>query len=162
MADVRYRPNVCIAIKKAGSDQLLMCHRKAFPDELGWQFPQGGIDKTIDLVSEMRRELREEIGTDDVTVLKISSQLYTYDFLPGNHGHHPGFYGQSQRWVLVELNADDLKINFSHEPAEFDAFQWVSAIDVLNKIVDFKKQVYMRAMRDLGLLVQISDFNRFI
>ena len=152
MAEVRYRPNVCIAIKKAGSDKLLVCHRKAFPRELGWQFPQGGIDKNIDLVSEMRRELREEIGTDEVTVKKISSQLYSYNFPPEIHSHHPGFGGQVQQWVLAELNADDLKINFSHEPAEFDAFQWVSAHEVLNKIVDFKKKVYIRALQDLGLL----------
>jgi len=103
-------------------------------------------------VSEMRRELREEIGTDEVTVKKISSQLYSYNFPPEIHSHHPGFGGQVQQWVLAELNADDLKINFSHEPAEFDAFQWVSAHEVLNKIVDFKKKVYIRALQDLGLL----------
>ena len=152
MTEVRFRPNVCIVIKKKGSDLFLICHRKAFPDESGWQFPQGGIDKNADLVSEMKRELREEIGTDDVTVLKISSQPYTYNFPPGIQNHHPGYSGQTQRWVLVELDVEDSKINFSHEPAEFDAFQWVSASYILSKIVDFKKQIYLRAMHDLGLL----------
>ena len=151
MAEVRYRPNVCIAIKKKGSDQLLMCHRKAFPAESGWQFPQGGIDKHADLVSEMKRELREEIGTDEVTVIKISSQLYSYNFPPGLQTHHPGFVGQIQQWMLVELDADDSKINFLHEPAEFDAFQWILATQVLSKIVDFKKRIYLQAMHDLGL-----------
>jgi putative (di)nucleoside polyphosphate hydrolase len=152
MPEVRYRPNVCIAIKKAGSDQFLLCHRKAFSGESGWQFPQGGIDKNTDLVSEMKRELREEIGTDEVTVLKISSRFYSYDFPVGLRNHHPGFGGQVQQWVLVELDTDDSRINFSHEPAEFDAFQWASASDVLSKIVDFKKHIYLQAMHDLGLL----------
>jgi putative (di)nucleoside polyphosphate hydrolase len=152
MIEARFRPNVCIAIKKKGSERLLMCHRKAFPDESGWQFPQGGIDKNADLVSEVKRELREEIGTDEVTVLKFASQPYTYNFPPGTHIHHPGYAGQAQQWVLVELDVEDSKINFSHEPAEFDAFRWEAASHVVQKIVDFKKQIYIQAMHDLGLL----------
>lgn len=152
MDQVCYRPNVCIAIKKPGSDQVLICHRKSFPDESGWQFPQGGINKNADLLSEMRRELREEIGTDDVRVLKISSRYYSYDFPVGFQNPHPGFGGQIQQWVLVELDADDSKINFSHEPAEFDGYQWVSPPYVLDKIVDFKKNTYKQAMHDFGLI----------
>ena len=77
---LRYRPNVCIAIKKPGTDVFLLCHRKGFPPEEGWQFPQGGLRGKSDLISEMRRELLEEIGTDSVKVIKVSPRTYSYEF----------------------------------------------------------------------------------
>jgi putative (di)nucleoside polyphosphate hydrolase len=148
----RYRNNVCIAVRKAGSALLLVCHRKGFPPAAGWQFPQGGIREGASLVSEMRRELIEEIGTDDVTVVKISTKQYIYDFPKGLRRKHKQYDGQSQQWVLAEFSGNDAAINFIREPAEFDAFEWVPAQTALDRIVDFKKDVYSRALKDLGLL----------
>jgi putative (di)nucleoside polyphosphate hydrolase len=104
------------------------------------------------LLEEMKRELREEIGTDEVAVLSISSQWYDYEFPPEFIDSHPGYKGQRQRWVSAEFALNDLTINFNHEPAEFDAFQWVDAHQVIDNIVPFKKDVYRRAMNDLKLL----------
>jgi putative (di)nucleoside polyphosphate hydrolase len=158
MPEIRYRPNVCIVIKKTGSDLLLLCHRKGYSKKSGWQFPQGGIDKNADLLVEMKRELREEIGTDDVGVLAVSKKKYTYDFPSELHDPRPGYRGQIQQWVLVELQPEDSFINFCHEPAEFDAFKWVTAPEALQEIVDFKKQIYSSALFDMGLLSE-SDLS---
>jgi putative (di)nucleoside polyphosphate hydrolase len=147
----RFRENVCIVVQKAGHDLLLLCHRKGFPPDLGWQFPQGGLHKGEDFYSEMRRELREEIGTDAVTVVRVASKRYAYKFPRGIKRRHGTFDGQIQQWVLVEFSDSDDVINFNHEPAEFDAFEWATAATVLDRIVDFKKKVYTEAMRDMGL-----------
>lgn len=149
----QWRPNICIAIKKRGTDRLLLCHRKGCSGASGWQFPQGGIDKRRDLLEEMKRELREEIGTDSVGVIAISPHRYRYRFPKEFAASHPEYKGQTQQWVLVEFGEDDSKINFTHLPAEFDAFQWVDAAQVIEKIVDFKKNVYHKAMRDLEILI---------
>jgi putative (di)nucleoside polyphosphate hydrolase len=148
----RYLRNVCVAVRKAGSDLLLLCHRKGFPPATGWQFPQGGIRKGAALIPEMKRELLEEIGTGDVTVILISTKLYFYKFPEGTRHKHKKYDGQVQQWVLAEFSGNDAAINFNHEPAEFDGFEWAPAATVLDRIVDFKKDVYSRALNDLGLL----------
>jgi putative (di)nucleoside polyphosphate hydrolase len=146
----QYRPNVCVVVRKAGTDLLLLCHRAGFPEDRGWQFPQGGLHKGADLIQEMRRELREEIGTDDVTVILVSHRLYAYRFPEGIRIKNQ-YVGQIQKWILVEFKGDDHMINFAHRPAEFDAFTWTTPLDVLDKIVYFKLDVYTDAMCDLGL-----------
>lgn len=148
----RLRPNVCIVLKKAGSDRILLCHRKGFPPNEGWQLPQGGTHEGEDIVSEMRRELLEEIGTDNVSVLAISKKSYTYLFPSYAKKHGDKYDGQKQTWVVAEYSGDDSVINFNTQPAEFDAFIWANAQSVLSNIVDFKKEVYKQAMKDLGLL----------
>jgi putative (di)nucleoside polyphosphate hydrolase len=147
----RFRENVCIAIRNPSSGLFLICHRKGFPREIGWQFPQGGLHRGRDLESEMRRELREEIGTDAVSVVAIAPRKYTYTFPEGLKRKHGDFDGQTQQWVLADLSAPESVISFDRVPAEFDAFEWVSASTVLDRIVDFKKKVYTEAMKDLGL-----------
>jgi len=149
---VAYRPNVCIAVRKAGTSLLLLCHRKGFPADKGWQLPQGGLHKGADLVSEMRRELAEETGIRDVSVVSVASGPYVYEFPPGHPRKHQGYAGQTQQWILVDFSGSDASINFSREPAEFDSWSWESARTVLDKIVDFKKEPYSRALADLGLL----------
>ena len=147
----RLRPNVCVVVKKRGTDEILLCHRRGFLPGEGWQFPQGGIDESIDLVDELKRELREEIGTDAVAVKKFSSRYYSYIFPQKAQSTHPGFTGQRQRWALVELE-DDVPIRFDFQPAEFDAYQWATPAHAVEQIVDFKKEIYREALSDLGLL----------
>jgi putative (di)nucleoside polyphosphate hydrolase len=147
----RFRQNVCIVVQKAGHDLFLLCHRKGFPPGLGWQFPQGGLHKGEDFHSEMRRELREEIGTDAVTVVRVLPKRYTYKFPKEMKSRHGTFDGQIQQWVLAEFSDSDDVINFNRQPAEFDAFEWATAATALDRIVDFKKKVYTEAMRDMGL-----------
>ncbi|HUI93809.1 MAG TPA: NUDIX domain-containing protein [Chitinivibrionales bacterium] len=148
----RYRKNVCIAVRKAGTSLLLLCHRKGFPPDDGWQFPQGGIREGAEIVAEMKRELREEIGTEDVTVVRISAKQYSYNFPEGMRSKHKNYDGQVQQWIFAEFSGNDAAINFNHEHAEFDAFMWAPATEALKRIVGFKKEVYSQALNDLGLL----------
>jgi len=148
----KFRPNVCIVVRKTGSNLLLVCHRKGFPHNGGWQFPQGGIHKGKELVGEMKRELREEIGTDNVLVVKISPRTYSYTFAAGMKRKNDNFVGQIQNWILTEFSGSDTQINFNRQPAEFDAFEWVEAKEAIERIVDFKKQVYSLALNDLDLI----------
>lgn len=150
MAD--FRPNVCIAVRKAGTNLLLLCHRKGYSPDSGWQLPQGGIRRGAELVSEMRRELEEETGIRDVSVVKIAPGPYIYEFPKGIKHKHRKFAGQAQQWILVDFQGSEDAIRFLGEPAEFDDWSWQSPATVVDRIVDFKKQTYTSAMTDLGLL----------
>jgi|WetSurMetagenome_2_1015567.scaffolds.fasta_scaffold00462_10 putative (di)nucleoside polyphosphate hydrolase len=150
MAD--FRPNVCIAVRKAGTNLLLLCHRKGYPEDEGWQLPQGGIHAGADLISEMRRELEEETGIRDVSVAGIARGPYLYEFPKDVKRKHQNYAGQAQQWVLVDFLGADDTIHCSGESAEFDAWSWAPPSTVLDKIVNFKKETYARALSDLGLL----------
>ena len=44
-----------------------------------WQMPQGGIDKNENPEKAVWREMMEEIGTNNATLLQVSSQWINYD-----------------------------------------------------------------------------------
>ena len=149
---MKYRDSVCAVIRKPEGGDVLVCHRCGYPPEKGWQFPQGGYDQEKGLVAEVKRELREEIGTDDVEIVKISSRSYTYDFPEHARNARPGYRGQRQRWVLADFRGNDALISFSNQPAEFDRYEWVDPTVALERIVAFKRGVYGQALGDLGLV----------
>ena len=148
---MKYRDNVCAVIRRKSDNSVLIFHRKGCPETKGWQFPQGGIDVNKDLIWELKRELLEEIGTDDVAIIAISRRVYTYKFPKGASIKHKGYSGQKQRWVLIELKRDESVISFKNEDAEFDAYQWVSPKRAIVGVVNFKKAVYKQGLKDLGL-----------
>ena len=45
-----------------------------------WQFPQGGIDEGESPKEALFRELKEEIGTDEVEILCECPKWIAYDF----------------------------------------------------------------------------------
>ncbi|MFP4416212.1 MAG: NUDIX domain-containing protein [Chitinivibrionales bacterium] len=145
-----YRQNVCAVIRRTSDNAVLLFHRKGYSPDKGWQFPQGGVDPHKDLIDELKRELREEIGTDKVSVVSISPETYAYDFPPGVNRSRR-YRGQRQRWILLELCVGEDAIHFDHQPAEFDACEWSSVQQSIDRVVSFKKDVYRRALKDLGL-----------
>ncbi len=147
-----YRNNVCAVIRKKPDNSVLICHRKNYPENEGWQFPQGGIDINLDFISELKRELFEEIGNDDIKIISISTNTYKYDYPAEIQPKYGNYSGQQQRWVLAEFNNDNTHPVFNGEKAEFDDFKWVTPAEALFKIVKFKKDVYQRALSDLGIL----------
>jgi putative (di)nucleoside polyphosphate hydrolase len=154
MQEDDYRHGVCVVLKKRGSSLILVCHRVDCSPGEGWQLPQGGIDKKKDLINEARRELREEIGTDNISVLAISSQSYCYEYPEGaRHKNDTSYIGQCHKWIVAEFNGSDQMIRFEHTPREFDSFEWVTPAEALRRIVDFKQKSYKKAFFDLNLLI---------
>ena len=154
-----YRDNVCGVIRNK-EGQLLVCHRTDFAPNEGWQFPQGGIDPEEDLISELKRELAEEIGTDAITVCAVARKRYTYDYPAGMKKKKKGWDGQRQAWVLCEFIDEMQAINLTVEAKpEFDDWRWVSPLEALACAVGFKKEVYLAAMTDLKLINNASDKN---
>jgi putative (di)nucleoside polyphosphate hydrolase len=109
-----------------------------------WQMPQGGIDDGELPAAAAARELKEEIGTDNATMLAESADWYRYD-LPADLVPKiwKGRYrGQEQKWFALRLNGDDSAINIATEHPEFCEWKWV-AIDTLpDLIVPFKRDLY--------------------
>jgi putative (di)nucleoside polyphosphate hydrolase len=154
--DNLYRP--CVAMMVVDDHKkILVCKRKNWGTddkfEKDWQVPQGGIESNETTEQAMRRELLEEIGTNQVKILSESSSWYYYDF-PKYLEKSPitvKYKGQKQRWFLLKLDGDSSLIDLNTtEPAEFTEFRWVNYQELQTLVVDFKKEVYQKALDEFS------------
>lgn len=113
-----------------------------------WQMPQGGIDKGEDPKPASLRELYEETGMSNVTLLDQTEDWLTYD-LPDNMigtGLKGKYRGQKQKWFAYRFDGaeSDIAINpppGGHSP-EFDAWRWEDMTALPDLIVEFKREIY--------------------
>lgn len=146
-----FRPNVGIIVAD-GKGHLLWAKRAG---QNAWQFPQGGIDPGENPLDAMYRELHEEIGleTADVKILAHTRGWLRYR-LPRRyirHGESQTCIGQKQKWFLLHLDTDTDRIRFDRgKKPEFDGWQWVNYWYPVGQVVDFKRDVYRRALKELA------------
>lgn len=137
-----YRSCVGVALfNKSG--QVFVGERIDTPG--AWQMPQGGIDKGEDILGAALRELKEEIGTDKASLLKVHPQKIRYDLPPAlRQKLWAGKYaGQEQTWVAMRFEGKDSDIILDADARpEFSQWQWVDLKDTLDLIVPFKRGVY--------------------
>jgi putative (di)nucleoside polyphosphate hydrolase len=134
--------------------QVLWARRVGGRD--AWQFPQGGINRGESPEQALYRELHEEIGLlpEAVEVLGCTRGWLRYRLPKAfvRKGQNPVCIGQKQKWYLLRLVADDTQVRLDrNEKPEFDHWQWVSYWYPLNQVIEFKREVYRRAMKELAL-----------
>jgi len=111
-----------------------------------WQLPQGGIDDGESAVEAAYRELFEKTGyqQEDISLVAHSAEI-TY-LLPEEIRKKARFDGQSQIYFLFHLK------NRTKRPVpnpEFSDFEWVLPEEAVRRAVDFKKEAYIEAFRQL-------------
>jgi putative (di)nucleoside polyphosphate hydrolase len=154
------RPNVCIVLTGRDERRVLVFRRVEWPTFPNpWQFPQGGMKAGETPEQALRRELREEIGTDHVDVLRRAPRPIVYEWPPEiaaslvkDHPKLARYRGQEQHWFLARLRGGTAEIHFNHLPAEFDAFEWVTPQQALERVVAFKREAYRAGLAALGQL----------
>ena len=145
-----FRSNVGIVICNRYG-QLLWAKRIK---QSAWQFPQGGIREAETIEQAMYRELNEEVGLNesDVKVLHKTADWLHYR-LPDNfirHHKDPLCIGQKQKWFLVSLEADESRVELSNSgQPEFDDWCWVNYWYPVKKVIEFKRDVYKKALAEL-------------
>ncbi|PZO62466.1 MAG: RNA pyrophosphohydrolase, partial [Pelagerythrobacter marensis] len=123
-----------------------------------WQMPQGGVDEGEELEGAVLRELGEETGLapDKVVLLKRMNDDIAYDLPDELQGKLWGgrYRGQRQTWFLARFTGadDDIRLD-AHQPAEFDAWQWIDPEQLPEMIVPFKKRVYRAVLEEFRELV---------
>jgi|TARA_B110000908_G_C10225527_1_gene437720 putative (di)nucleoside polyphosphate hydrolase len=153
-----YRPNVGIVIcNRIG--QVLWAKRIG---QSAWQFPQGGIDQDEHIEAALFRELEEEVGLKeiDVAILYQTKEWLHYD-LPQNYIRQhkdPVCIGQKQKWFLLSLESDESAVQLKGDvQPEFDDWKWVSYWYPINQVIEFKRDVYRRALKEL-----ITPLNKYV
>lgn len=155
----RYRRNVAAVIFDESRNRVLMFHRADLRKK-SWQFPQGGVDPGESEEQAVLRELKEEIGSNDVTILRQSAKRTRYRFPKSvrlqmqKKRKWRDYVGQEQRWFLVRLNHDTDELSLKNEgyQQEFNDFRWMSPRQGLRKVVGFKQKAYRKGLKRLGVI----------
>jgi len=145
-----YRPNVGILLVNVNDD--VFWGKRV--NQHAWQFPQGGIKSGETPEQAMFRELEEEVGLrpEHVKILGRTREWLRYE-VPDKWVRRDwrGTYrGQKQIWYLLRmLGRDcDVKLRGSGKP-EFDAWRWSGYWVPFEAVIEFKRDVYRRALTEL-------------
>ncbi|BBG65449.1 adenosine (5')-pentaphospho-(5'')-adenosine pyrophosphohydrolase [Hydrogenimonas sp.] len=142
----RYRPNVAAIIlssKYPEKVEFFIASRSDIKD--AWQFPQGGIDEGETPRQALFRELKEEIGTDEVEIVAEFPEWVSYDFPEVIAKKMYPFDGQRQKYFLVRLKPG-ARINLETEEPEFQHYTFVPYKKIFDYITYFKRPVYKRVL----------------
>jgi putative (di)nucleoside polyphosphate hydrolase len=144
MSDLPYRANVGAVL--FNTQGRVFVGRRADQALAGaWQLPQGGIDGDEAPQMAVFRELQEEIGTANATVIGEHPDWLTYDLPDHILGKAFGgrYRGQRQRWFALRfLGQDsDIRLDLDKHP-EFDAWRWAALEELPGLAVEFKRPIY--------------------
>ncbi|MEF3191047.1 MAG: RNA pyrophosphohydrolase [Campylobacterales bacterium] len=142
----RYRPNVAAIIlspRYPERVEIFIGERSDIKD--AWQFPQGGVDENESAREALLRELKEEIGTDNVEILAEYPTWLTYDFPETVAAKMYPFDGQKQKYFLVRLKPG-ATIDIRTQTPEFAEFKFVEVSELFKFISHFKRPIYKKVL----------------
>jgi len=142
-----YRPNVAaIVLSSSYPSRCEIFIASRIDVEDAWQFPQGGIDKGESPEEALYRELKEEIGTNQVDIVAEYPKWVSYDFPPSVAQRMAPYDGQTQRYYLVKLKKG-AKINIQTKVPEFSEYKFVATDKLNDYITFFKRTVYKKVLK---------------
>ena len=153
-----YRPNVGIILCN-WKNEVFWGKRVR---EHSWQFPQGGIKPGETPEHAMYRELHEEVGLhpQHVRILGRTRDWLRYE-VPDQwirRDWRGNYRGQKQIWFLLRLVGRDSDVCLrSSEKPEFDAWRWNDYWMPVDAVIQFKRDVYQRALQELQRFLRRRD-----
>lgn len=106
-------------------NQILLVFKK---NSKMWDFPGGGVDENESLEQAIKREILEELGIANITILNVSKITNKYDWPEKEkekHFNKTGIWrrGQEQHFVTLKFLGNDSEIKLQEE--ELLDFKWV-------------------------------------
>ena len=156
-----YRPNVGIVLCNARNE--VFWGKRI--NEHAWQFPQGGINPGETPEQAMYRELAEEVGLAPAHVKILGRTRGWLRYEVPDHWirreWRGSYRGQKQIWYLLRLTGRDcdVKLRATAHP-EFDAWRWNGYWVPLESVIEFKREVYQRALSELRRYLNYNQDRR--
>ena len=139
------------------NNEILVGKRLDHPSGF-WQMPQGGIDKEEDPEQAVWREMMEEIGTNNATLIQSSNNWINYNIPSDTLATLPWgkkYIGQTQKWFAFRFNGNESEINVVTKNPEFSEWKWSHHNLLVENIVPFKRNTYQKILeefRDLFII----------
>ena len=139
------------AILLNNENKIFVGKRKDNPVDK-WQMPQGGVDKNENFVTAMKRELYEETSIKNIKILKELDEWLEYQLPKDLLGKiwQGRYRGQKQKWFITRFLGSDSEINLNTKKPEFIEWKWIEVNELPNVIVDFKKDVYKKLVKEMN------------
>ena len=93
----------------------------------------------------------EEIGTNNVKLIKESKQWVKYDIPTATLKTLPWgnkYIGQTQKWFAFQFTGKDNDINVGTDNPEFSEWKWTKMNLIIDNIVPFKRDVYSTILEE--------------
>ena len=151
-----YRPGVGIMLLNDWA-KVFVAKRIDMTSE-AWLMQKGGIDAGETPEQAAIRELEEETGVTDASIVAELPDWFDYD-LPEHLVPKLGsgrFRGQTQKWFAMKLNGPDDQINIETEHPEFSEWKWVDIGEIPDLIVPFKRDMYQRLVDEVRSVIGIN------
>lgn len=149
-----YRP--CVGIMLVNAQNKVFVAKRIDTVSEAWQMPQGGIDEGEEPLPAAMREMLEEIGTNNATLIAESKDWLTYD-LPDHliSKLWGGKYrGQKQKWFCLRFEGSDSDINIETTHPEFSQWQWIELEKLPDIIVPFKRELYAQLVAEFTIVIR--------
>ena len=148
-----FRPNVGIVVAN-DCGQVLWARRIGGHD--AWQFPQGGIQEDETPEDALFRELHEEIGLEEhcVKILACTTGWLRYRLPKRLRRYNSDARLQrSEAEVVSAADARERRLRLCdaapESPSSID-WRWVSYWYPVSQVVEFKRDVYRQALKELA------------
>ncbi len=148
-----YRP--CVGTMVLNRQGRVLVGKRIDQSIEAWQMPQGGIDPGESPQQAMMRELKEEIGTNNVEILREHPDWMSYD-LPDHllgTAWNGRYRGQRLKWFALRFMGPDDEIDVKTPHQEFSDWKWVGIEELPGLTVPFKRETYaavIAAFKDLA------------
>ena len=143
-----YRP--CVGLLVINGKGLVFAGKRLDSSSSAWQMPQGGIENGETILEAGLREMKEEIGTNNVQFIGEMKEWLNYD-LPKklvNRLWGGKFRGQTQKWLAYKFLGEDKEININTKNPEFSDWKWVSTLELIKLAIPFKKEIYEKVFKE--------------
>lgn len=132
-------------------DKFFMVSGKDWPKG-AWCFPQGGVNEKETHIDAVKRELKEELGTERFEILSKSSIDHKY-FFPEEIKKKKGFDGQYQTIWFVRLLCEFNELN--PDMNELMQHSWFEEHEIIkNMMYPEQKETFSKVLEELRLLIQ--------
>ena len=111
----------CVGLVVINKDRLVFVGKRIDSNLNAWQMPQGGIEKGESPRNAGLREMKEEIGTNNVKLIGEIDNWLNYD-IPQKLSSklwNGKYRGQTQKWLAFQFLGSDDEININTEDPAF-------------------------------------------
>ena len=151
-----YRP--CVGLLVINDEGLVFAGKRLDSHSNAWQMPQGGIEKGESIFEAGLREMKEEIGTNNVFFIGEMGEWLNYD-IPINLINRlwGGKYrGQTQKWLAYKFLGEDREININTKNPEFCDWKWLNALELTKLAIPFKKKIYEKVLKEYSNYLKLN------